>query len=70
MKRNCTLFQGTRFCVQLFVRDTIDVSKFRVSAPLGELDILFNNTIFIILGNILDFGSYVLLEILVIIVNR
>lgn len=36
------MFQGTRFCVQLFVRDTIDVSRFRVSAPLGELDILFN----------------------------
>lgn len=36
------MFQGTRFCVQLFVRDRVDVSKFRVNAPLGELDILFN----------------------------
>ena len=41
-KRNCAWFQGTRFCVQLFVRDSIDVSRFRVRAPLGELDILFN----------------------------
>jgi hypothetical protein len=41
-KRVCAWFQGTRFCVQLLVRDSMDVSMFRVRAPLGELDILFN----------------------------